>query len=59
MTDIIEIIPDDLPDWIIDAMAQGQFARVAAEKVESLEAQVTELQEELNAVNHCNCERMP
>ncbi len=38
MTHITEIIPDDMPEWAIEAMASGQFFRVCLERVEALQA---------------------
>lgn len=34
---ITEIIPDDLPEWMIEAMADGQFFNRVLEKVKELE----------------------
>lgn len=39
MNKITEIIPDDMPDWANKAMENGQFFRVALDKVKKAEAQ--------------------
>jgi len=41
MTYITEIIPDSWPDWAKDAFDDGQFFRIAVEKVIDLEAQLS------------------
>jgi hypothetical protein len=38
--EITEIIPDDLPDWAIKAMAEGQLFTVTFERIKRLEAQL-------------------
>ena len=40
MNHITEIVPDDMPEWAIVAMADGQFFRLCIERVELLEAVV-------------------
>ena len=40
MTNIItETIPDDIPDWAIKAMAEGQLFSITFERVRKLEAE--------------------
>jgi len=51
MTKITEIIPDDLPDWAIDAMAEGQFFNVVAERLKSDEAEIEWLKQEVKRLN--------
>ena len=46
MTKIIEIIPDDLPEWAIEAMAEGQLFTVTFEKIMALEAEIDRLKKE-------------
>ena len=41
---ITEIIPDDMPEWALEAFWTGQFFRVCVEKVETLQARVKELE---------------
>jgi len=43
MTDLTEMIPDDLPEWAIKAMDEGQFFNVAVDTIESLTAENKEL----------------
>ena len=38
MNHITEIIPDDIPQWMQDAIDDGQFFRICRERVEELEA---------------------
>ena len=48
MITITEIIPDQgLPDWAVDAMASGQFFRIALAKIELLEASNQHLSSEV------------
>lgn len=42
MHKITEIIPDSIPDWAKDAMDDGQFFRIALDRIASLEAQLKE-----------------
>jgi len=37
MTNIVEIIPDDLPDWAIEAMAEGQLFITMLDRVKKQE----------------------
>lgn len=37
MRSITEIIPDDLPEWAIQAIAEGQFFRVCLERDKELQ----------------------
>lgn len=34
--ELTEIIPDDLPEWAIKAMAEGQFLNVVFEKIKDM-----------------------
>ncbi|MEE9532703.1 MAG: hypothetical protein V3W52_17125 [Syntrophobacteria bacterium] len=43
MEKITEMIPSDMPNWAKKAMREGQFFRVAIEKVETLTDQVEAL----------------
>jgi len=36
-TDIVEIIPDNLPEWMIKAMAEGQLCSVVMARIKDLE----------------------
>ena len=36
MSNIIEIIPDNVPDWMIEAMAEGRLARACIERIDEL-----------------------
>jgi hypothetical protein len=38
MTEITEIIPDDLPDWAVKAMAEGQLFNVVFDRIRKLES---------------------
>ena len=42
MPKITEIIPDDLPEWAAEAFDNGQFFRVAIERVATLEQELRE-----------------
>ena len=62
MHKITEIIPDSIPDWAKDAMDDGQFFRIALERIASLEAQlksqedyVTHHNDWLSACNIARC----
>lgn len=37
MPKITEIIPDDMPEWVIEAMENGQFFNVTCEKIKELQ----------------------
>lgn len=43
MDKITEIIPDDMPDWLMEAFNRGQFFRVVIERIKELEKEVKEL----------------
>lgn len=43
MTHITEIIPDDLPDWAVDALASGQLFRECSKLVEELSEKYNDL----------------
>lgn len=40
MEKIIEIIPENIPDWALDAMNQGQLWKAVFDKIEYLEREV-------------------
>jgi len=40
---IVEMIPDDMPKWAKDAMDEGQFFRVAVDRVKVLEDKIKKL----------------
>ena len=42
---VTEIIPDDIPQWASDAIADGQFFRIAIERVEFASAEAERLQQ--------------
>lgn len=46
MHQIIEIVPDDMPQWAWDAFDSGQFFRICVQKVEDLETLVNKLKQE-------------
>ena len=43
MSKITEIMPDDAPEWAIEAMANGNLFRVTFDRVEKLEAEIAKL----------------
>ena len=47
MSRIIEIIPADFPEWAQNAFDEGQFFRIAVEKVSLLEAENKKLKEQI------------
>lgn len=48
MPKITEIIPDDLPDWAIKAMAEGQFFNVVAKKLKDIRTKEPRFTSEIN-----------
>ena len=48
MSEITEIIPDDLPDWAIKAMAEGQLFNVTFARIRALEAEEISLLTEIS-----------
>ena len=48
MNKTTEIIPDDLPDWAQRAIDEGQFFRIAIEKVAELEKLLEEVTKPTN-----------
>lgn len=43
MKHITEIIPDDIPEWMQDAIDAGQFFRLCKEKAENQQAKIDAL----------------
>ena len=45
MNKVTEIIPEDIPSWAQEAIDEGQFFRIAMEKVKELEKELREIKE--------------
>jgi len=59
MTDITEIIPDDMPAWMKEAMDEGQLFNKTIAKVKEMDYQLedmTELLKEIANGTHKYCE---
>jgi 2C-methyl-D-erythritol 2,4-cyclodiphosphate synthase len=52
MTKITEIIPDDLPEWAVEAMAEGQFFRTALQKIQERDRRIEELEFFISKTNN-------
>jgi len=58
MTKITEIIPDDLPDWAIKAMAEGQFFNVVSKKIKKLDRLEKKIADHnIECIRSCNDKR--
>ena len=42
MKQIIEIMPDDMPDWMQEAIDRGELARVCMDRIEALELKLSD-----------------
>ena len=47
---ITEIIPDDMPEWSIEAMAEGQLFNAVFKKIKELETSIENIKEAMREV---------
>jgi len=49
-TNIVEIIPDDMPEWMIEAMSDGQLFRTVIDKLNEMEKVLEFYSDEAEAI---------
>jgi len=50
-TKIVEIIPDNMPEWALNAMDRGQFFKEALEKISTLESAIAKHESDSELLN--------
>jgi len=50
-TKIVEIIPDNMPEWALNAMDRGQFFKEALEKISTLESAIAKQESDSDIID--------